>query len=274
MVWVTSVLCATSEAGAWQARLTSQNRRGMRSVVSVDFLLRTALDSDAERAWSELSCLGTHLSLPLLPEKGESKWGGHVWCKSLFERSWTTGVSLNPDSSLSRDNCRVCIFKFMKSAGLIFTAWDHIQETVGSSLYFAGEAGERWSAILKKRRPNLAFPMSCYEVSLLLRNFRESAWESCDLDRKRHCIYLNELGLCLGWYWYTRLFPFTEKVWRALSKSIPMPDPPFGPMEEKTILAMTARQHKAEVGKRAHDVNCCDPVMLEKSGTTGSTVVL
>lgn len=96
MVWVTSVFCATSEAGAWQTNLTSQNRRGTRWVVSADFLLQTALDSDAERAESELSCLWTRLSLPLLSEKGESsKWGGHVWCKSLFERSWTTGVSLN-----------------------------------------------------------------------------------------------------------------------------------------------------------------------------------
>lgn len=70
------------------------------------------------------------------------------------------------------------------------------------------------------------------------------------------------------------MFPFTEKVWRALSKSIPMPDPPFGPTEEKMSSEMTARQHKAEVGKRAHDVNCADSVMLEKSRTTGSTVVL
>lgn len=50
-----------------------------------------------------------------------------------------------------------------------------------------------------------------------------------------------------------------------------MLDPPFGPMEEKMISEMTARQHKAEVGKRAHDVNCGDSVMLEKSKTTGST---
>lgn len=50
MVWVTSVICATSEAGAWQTCLTSQNRRGTRSVVSADFLLQTALHCDAERA--------------------------------------------------------------------------------------------------------------------------------------------------------------------------------------------------------------------------------
>jgi len=30
------------------------------------------------------------------------------------------------------------------------------------------------------------------------------------------------------------------------------------------ILEMTARQHKAEVGKCAHEVNCGDLVMLEK----------
>lgn len=60
---------------------------------------------------------------------------------------------------------------------------------------------------------------------------------------------------CLGCYWYNMLFPFTEKAWRALSKSIPMPDPPFEPMEEKTIWEMTVRQHKAEVGKSAHEVN-------------------
>lgn len=70
------------------------------------------------------------------------------------------------------------------------------------------------------------------------------------------------------------MFAFTEKVWRALSKSIPMPDPPFGPMEEKMISEMTARQHKAEVGKHAHDVNCGDSVILKKSRATGSTAVL
>jgi len=63
IVWVTSVLCTTSKAGAWQTHLTSQNRRGRRSVVSVDFLLQTGLDSDAGRAWLELSCLWAHLSL-------------------------------------------------------------------------------------------------------------------------------------------------------------------------------------------------------------------
>lgn len=75
-------------------------------------------------------------------------------------------------------------------------------------------------------------------------------------------------------YWYSGFFPFTEKVWRALSKSIPMPDPPFEPMEEKMILEMTARQHKVEVGKCAHGVNCGHLVMLEKRRPTVSTVVL
>lgn len=70
------------------------------------------------------------------------------------------------------------------------------------------------------------------------------------------------------------LFPFTEKAWRALSKSIPMPDPPFEPTEEKMILEMIARQHKAEVGKCAHEVNCGDLVMLEKRRTTVSAVLL
>ena len=79
IVWVTSVLCATSEAGAWQTRLTSQNRYGTRSVVSVDFLLRTGFDSDAARAWLELSCLWTHLSLaPDFRKMGEHqmRWSG------------------------------------------------------------------------------------------------------------------------------------------------------------------------------------------------------
>lgn len=34
-----------------------------------------------------------------------------------------------------------------------------------------------------------------------------------------------------------------------------MPDPPFEPMEEKMISEMTAKWHKAEVGKYAHEVN-------------------
>lgn len=45
-------------------------------------------------------------------------------------------------------------------------------------------------------------------------------------------------------------------------------------MEEKMISEMTARQHKAEVRKCAHGVNCSDLVMLEKRRTTVSTVVL
>lgn len=63
IVWVTSVLCATSKAGTWKAHLTSQNRHGTRSVVSVDFLLWTGLNSGAERAWLELSCVWMHLPL-------------------------------------------------------------------------------------------------------------------------------------------------------------------------------------------------------------------
>lgn len=53
-----------------------------------------------------------------------------------------------------------------------------------------------------------------------------------------------------------------------------MPDRPFGLMEEKMSSEMTARQHKAEVGKCACDVKCSDSVIFEKSRTTGSTVVL
>lgn len=53
-----------------------------------------------------------------------------------------------------------------------------------------------------------------------------------------------------------------------------MPDPPFEPTEEKMILEMIARQHKAEVGKCAHEVNCGDLVMLEKRRTTVSAVLL
>lgn len=68
IVWVTSVLCATSDKGAWWTRLTSQNRRGTRSVESVDFLLQTGLSPDAERAWLELSCLCTHLLISLAPD--------------------------------------------------------------------------------------------------------------------------------------------------------------------------------------------------------------
>lgn len=53
-----------------------------------------------------------------------------------------------------------------------------------------------------------------------------------------------------------------------------MLDPPFELMEERMILEMTARQHKAEVGKCAHEVNCGDLFMVGKSRTTISTVVL
>lgn len=53
-----------------------------------------------------------------------------------------------------------------------------------------------------------------------------------------------------------------------------MPDPLFEPMEEKMILEMTARQHKAEVGKCAHEVNCGDLFMVGKSRTTISAMVL
>lgn len=88
IVWVTSVLCATSEAGAWQARLTSQNRRGTRSVVSVDFLLRTGLGPDAEGAWLELSCLWTDLSLaPDFRKMGkrQMRWSCVMWKLALKE---------------------------------------------------------------------------------------------------------------------------------------------------------------------------------------------
>lgn len=63
IIWVTSVLCATGEAWAWQALLPSQNRRCTRSVVSVDFLLQIGLGPDTERVCSEVGCLWTHLSL-------------------------------------------------------------------------------------------------------------------------------------------------------------------------------------------------------------------
>lgn len=126
IVWGTSVLRATSEAGTWQTRLTSQNRGGTRSVVSVDFLLWTGLNTDAERAWLELSCLWTHLSLaPDFRKMGVRKmrWLCVMW--NLVWKKVTPGASLKPGWSLGTNNPRARVFQL----ALICTVWDCLQET-------------------------------------------------------------------------------------------------------------------------------------------------
>lgn len=82
IIWVTSVLCATGGAWAWQALLPSQNRRCTRSVVSVDFLLQIGLGRDTERVCSEVGCIWTHLSLAHNFRKmGEcqTRWSSVTW---------------------------------------------------------------------------------------------------------------------------------------------------------------------------------------------------
>lgn len=137
IVWGTSVLCATSEAGTWQTCLTSQNSSGTRSVVSVDFLLWTGLNTGAERAWLELSCLWTHLSLaPDFRKMGVCKmrWLCVMW--NLVWKELTTGASLKPGWSLGTNNPRARVFQLEESAALIITVWDYSQETQWVSQWF------------------------------------------------------------------------------------------------------------------------------------------
>lgn len=167
IVWVTSVLCAISDKGAWRTCLTSQNRRGTRSVESVDFLLQTGLSPDAERAWLELSCLWTHL-LILLASDLKKNWrapNGVVRCdvKACSKASgpkvslWTQiGHSAwkTPEAAFS-NLWRVLVLYSLSET----TSRKHSgKSTLLCLLKKQYHTGERWSTRSKQHRPNSASP--------------------------------------------------------------------------------------------------------------------